>query len=133
MMSLKRRCHIDRLKDARGFTLLEVMITLVIFAIGLLGLAGLQVMAIKGNSFGQQMTAASTLAQNRLEVMRQITGALSSDSDTVIDQNGITYTRTWTVTPNTPQTNMNTVLINVVWTGPTETLRTVSMRTIIGS
>ena len=133
MMSLKRRFHIDRLKDARGFTLLEVMITLVIFAIGLLGLAGLQVMAIKGNSFGQQMTAASTLAQNRLEVMRQITGALSSDSDTVIDQNGITYTRTWTVTPNTPQTNMNTVLINVVWTGPTETLRTVSMRTIIGS
>ena len=126
-----------RLRDKKGFTLLEVMITMLISTIGLLGLASMQVMAIKGNSFGQQMTVASTLAQNQLEEMRQNAGALADGEDTVTDHNGITYTRTWTVTPNTPQTNMNTVLINVVWTGPTgtgsEALRTVSMRTIIGS
>jgi type IV pilus assembly protein PilV len=122
-----------RLRNKKGFTLLEVMITMVIFAIGLLGLAGMQVMAIKGNSFGQEMTAASTLAQNQLEEMRQNAGALANGNDTVIDKNGVTYTRTWTVTPNTPQTNMNTVRIDVVWTGPAEALRTVTIRTIIGS
>jgi type IV pilus assembly protein PilV len=122
-----------RLKDKKGFTLLEVMITMLISTIGLLGLAGMQVMAIKGNSFGQQMTVASTLAQNQLEEMRQNAGALANGEDTVTDQNGTTYTRTWTVTPNTPQTNMNTVSIDVVWTDLTEAPRTVTIRTIIGS
>jgi type IV pilus assembly protein PilV len=124
-----------RFKQSRGFTLLEVMIALVILAIGLLGLAGLQIMAIKGNSFGQQMTAASTLAQNQLEALRESAGSLSNGNDTVTDQNGITYTRTWTVAANQPQTNMDTVDITVSWTGPTGTgadaTRTITIRTII--
>lgn len=123
------------MKDTNGFTLLEVMITLVILAIGLLGLAGLQIIAIKGNSFGQQMTVASTIAQNQLEQMREGAVALTSSNDTVTDQNGITYTRTWTVTPNTPDTDMNTVQIIVSWAGPTgsgtEAQRSITVRTIM--
>jgi type IV pilus assembly protein PilV len=123
------------LKESRGFTLLEVMIALVIFAIGLLGLAGLQVMAIKGNSFGQQMTVASTLAQNQLEALRESAGSLSNGNDLVTAQNGIRYTRTWTVAANQPQANMDTVDITVSWTGPTgsgtEAIRTITIRTII--
>lgn len=121
----------SRLRDKKGFTLLEVMITMVIFAIGLLGLASMQVMAIKGNSFGQQMTAASTLAQNQLEEMRQNTGALTNGNDTVTDQNGTIYARTWTVTPNTPQTSMTTVLLTVQWTDSINAQRTVNIRTIM--
>lgn len=123
------------IRDQRGFTLLEVMITLVILAIGLLGLAGLQIIAIKGNSFGQQMTVASTVAQNQLEQMREGAVALTSDNDTVTDQNGITYTRTWTVNANQPQTNMNTVEIIVSWAGPTgsgtDAQRSITLRTIM--
>ncbi len=122
-------------KDSRGFTLLEVMITVVILAIGLLGLASLQVMAIKGNSFGQQMTVASTLAQNQLEQLRRTTGTLVNGNDTVTDQNGVAYTRTWTVTPNVPQTGASTVIITITWTGPTgqgaEATRSINIRTII--
>lgn len=125
----------NRVRDQRGFTLLEVMITLVILAIGLLGLAGLQIIAIKGNSFGQQMTVASTMAQNQLEQMRRGAVALGSSNDAVTDQNGITYTRTWTVTPNTPNTDMNTVNITVSWAGPTgsgtEATRNITLRTIM--
>jgi type IV pilus assembly protein PilV len=124
-----------RSKDERGFTLLEVMIALVVLSIGLLGLASLQIMAIKGNSFGQQMTVASTLAQNQLEQLRRTSGALADGNDTVTDQNGITYTRTWTVTPNTPQQGATTVLITISWTGPTgegsEAARSINIRTII--
>jgi len=124
-----------RVRDQGGFTLLEVMITLVILAIGLLGLAGLQIIAIKGNSFGQQMTVASTMAQNQLEQMRQGTVALASNNDTVTDQNGITYARAWTVTPNQPQANMNTVQIDVSWAGPTgsgtDATRSITIRTIM--
>jgi type IV pilus assembly protein PilV len=111
------------------------MITMVILAIGLLGLAGLQIIAIKGNSYGQQMTVASTMAQNQLEQMRQGAVALVTSNDFVTDSNGITYTRTWTVTPNTPNQNMNTVEIDVSWAGPLgsgdDAQRSITLRTIM--
>jgi type IV pilus assembly protein PilV len=134
-MGFNGRFQMRRIKDTRGFTLLEVMITLVILAIGLLGLAGLQIMAIKGNSFGQQMTVASTLAQNQLEALRESAGSLSNGNDLVTAQNGIRYTRTWTVAANQPLANMDTVNITVSWAGPTgsgsEATRTITIRTII--
>jgi type IV pilus assembly protein PilV len=124
-----------QLKNIKGFTLLEVMIALVILSIGLLGLASLQVMSIKGNSFGQQMTVASTLAQNQLEQLRRTSGTLVNGNDTVTDQNGITYTRTWQVTLNSPQPGATTVLITITWTGPIGTggqeNRSINIRTII--
>ena len=127
--------HLSKLRDSKGFTLLELMIALVILAVGLLGLASLQVMAIKGNSYGQQMTVASTLAQNQLEQLRQTAGALANGNDSVTDQNGITYTRNWQVTPNSPQAGATTVLITISWTGPVGTggqaIRTINVRTII--
>jgi type IV pilus assembly protein PilV len=124
-----------QLPDTRGFTLLEVMIALVILTIGLLGLASLQVMSIKGNSYGQQMTVASTFAQNKLEELRRTTLVDGTFSDPVTDQNGIRYTRTWTVTIDSPQTGANSVVITITWTGPTgqgaEALRSINIRTII--
>ena len=124
-----------KVKNIKGFTLLEVMIAMVILAIGLLGLATMQIMAIKGNSFGQQMTVASTFAQNQLEQMRRSTGTLTDGSDIVTDQNGITYTRTWDVTLGQPQAGLTDVLITITWTGPTgqggEATRTINIRTII--
>jgi type IV pilus assembly protein PilV len=120
------------LENRKGFTLLEVMIALVILAVGLLGLASLQIMAIKSNSYGQQMTVASTMAQNQLEQLRRTTGTLTSGGDSVTDQNGIAYTRIWTVTPNSPQTGASTVVITISWTGPAGTgARSINIRTII--
>lgn len=51
----------------KGFTLLEVMISLVILAVGILGVVGMFVSAIGGNSQGRNMTEASNLAQSRLD------------------------------------------------------------------
>jgi len=54
----------------RGFTMLEVMITLVVFAIGMLGMAGMQVIAKKNNFEAAQRTAATALAYDIIERMR---------------------------------------------------------------
>lgn len=54
----------------RGFTLLEVLIALLIFSLGLLGLAGLMVVSVKTNQSAYLRTQASFLAQSMADRMR---------------------------------------------------------------
>ena len=42
--------NIQQLKKTTGFTLLEVMISMVIFSVGMLGLAGIQAIALQNNN-----------------------------------------------------------------------------------
>lgn len=58
------------MKPMRGFTLIEVLITLVIFSIGLLSVAGLQTISKKANFDALQRTTASMLAHDIIERMR---------------------------------------------------------------
>jgi type IV pilus assembly protein PilV len=50
------------LEDLRGFTLVEVMVAMLILAIGLLGLAGITVVVLRSNSLSQQMSDATNIA-----------------------------------------------------------------------
>ncbi len=54
-------------KSQAGFTLIELLVAVVILAVGLLGLAQLQVTAIKTNSQSATKTAATSLAQQAIE------------------------------------------------------------------
>lgn len=58
-----------RLPRQSGFTLLEVIIALFLFAIGILGVAAMQVRAIQGNSSGMRLTEATAQAQDILETV----------------------------------------------------------------
>ena len=53
-----------------GFSLLELLVSLVIFSIGLLGVAGLQAVSKQANYESQQRTMASQVAYALLEDMR---------------------------------------------------------------
>ncbi|MBE0569136.1 MAG: prepilin-type N-terminal cleavage/methylation domain-containing protein [Deltaproteobacteria bacterium] len=66
--------------DEEGFSLLEVLISLVILAVGLLALALFQVTAIKGNSIASKWTTATQLTQERLENFRHAPWAGISSS-----------------------------------------------------
>jgi type IV pilus assembly protein PilV len=58
---------VTRLKKPQGFTLLEVLISIVVIAFGLLGIAGLQAFALQNNqSAGQRMTT-TMLANDIIE------------------------------------------------------------------
>ena len=54
----------------KGFTLIEVLITLIVFAVGILSVAGLQIISKKSNYDAVQRTTASMLAQDILQRMR---------------------------------------------------------------
>ena len=61
-----------KLRGNEGFSLIEVLISLVILAVGLLGLALFQTTAIKGNAIASKWTVATELAQDRLERFRHV-------------------------------------------------------------
>ena len=58
------------LSQQRGFTLLEVMIAVFVLAIGLLGMAHLQITSLKHNQTAEFRTQAALLAADMLDRMR---------------------------------------------------------------
>ncbi len=54
----------------KGLTLIEVLVALTILAIGLLGVALMQVISITGNTFSKEMAVATELGQDMLEKLR---------------------------------------------------------------
>jgi len=57
-------------QDSKGFTLLEVLIALLIFSVGLLGLAGMQIQGLKFNHGAYLRSQATVLAYDILDRMR---------------------------------------------------------------
>lgn len=68
-----------------GFTLIEVLVTLVVLAIGLLGLAGLQASSLKHNNSAYQRTQATFLAYDILDRMRANPRGIDSNAYDNID------------------------------------------------
>ena len=52
-----------------GFSLIELLIGLVFLAIGLLAMAGLQGVSVRGNTFSNNLMQATYVAQDRLEFL----------------------------------------------------------------
>ena len=116
---------IRKSKKDEGFTLIEVLIAISIFAIGLLAVATMQLSAIRVNSTAGQITTRITWAQDKLEELMalpytdsQLQAAGSPFQETTPDGY---YTISWTVTDNNPIPG--TKLITVTVTGRGKTTR----------
>ncbi|MHB8907503.1 MAG: type IV pilus modification PilV family protein [Syntrophales bacterium] len=103
-----------------GFTLIETMIAMFILVTALLGIISTTVIVIRSNTLSKTITTATTLADERMEILKNtrydiVTNSLASGSDTVVSDS--TYTRTWTVTDTlTPADNIKTITVSVAWT-----------------
>ena len=72
----------DRAECEWGFTLVEIMISLVILSVGLLGLASQTLSVIKANSLSDQMTRATVLAEDKMEELKRLGYAHAQLQDT---------------------------------------------------
>jgi len=102
--------------NKKGFTLIEVLVGLIILAIGLLAIAGMQITSVRGNFFSSNITQASILAQNRLEELRNLEPthadlSLGTHDEGVVQ--GI-FSRQYTV-DLVPGTTMLSIVVTVRW------------------
>ena len=127
-----------------GFTLIEVLVAMIILSIGLLAVASMQASAMRSNSFAERVTVITTVAQGAMEDL-----LARADSDPIFDTaaanvvfdldpstaaatrtiQGITYSATYTITPNpiippnaAPTLNVARVVMTITGGGRTITL-----------
>ncbi|MFH1718458.1 MAG: prepilin-type N-terminal cleavage/methylation domain-containing protein [Planctomycetota bacterium] len=105
----------------KGFTLLEIVIALSIFAVGLLAVATMQISAIRGNRVGNEYSRATALAQMQIESLKSAdfdSAALAAgnyaDANNPINETGAAggiFTRTWAIANNTTFSRRATVTV----------------------
>jgi type IV pilus assembly protein PilV len=116
--------------EDKGFTLLEVMIAIVIMAIGLLGAAAMQMNAINGNAFGMKLTEATERVEDKIELLRNVYYDEIVNENEATDADG--FTRQTIVQEDTPITDTKTVEVRVSWADNTGVKNhQIAFRTII--
>ncbi len=105
------------LSRKNGFSLIEVLIALVLFAVGMLGVGAMQIGSIKGNSFSQEVTQATVLSQEKLEELKKMSFDDTNLSNGHHDEgvlSGSEFFRSYDV-ENT-STTLKAVTVTVQWT-----------------
>jgi len=98
--------------NEKGFNLIELLVALTIFAIGILAVAAMQTAALRGGAQSSGLTmAVRDIMQDKVEALLSLdyddTNLTSSEAGTShptsgtpesVTANGVTYSTTWTVT-----------------------------------
>jgi len=97
-----------------GYTLIEVMVAMVIFAVGILAAASMQTTAVGGNSVAYDITNTVTMATNQLEYLTSL--PWDHDAAATADHNRVEgdFTIYWNIAESRPMANMKTVNVIVV-------------------
>ena len=135
MAVIRRR---DRSED--GFTLLEVLFALTILGVGILAIGLAQLSSLKMSAKSRSLSQAMYIAQEQLDLFMAMPvtdptfttavndlpdplgpitafgnyagGANEGNGDA---RDGITFTRSWTVQPNTPGLGLTQITVFVSW------------------
>jgi len=100
-----------------GFTLFEILIAVAILAVGSVGTTALTLSMVRGNAISNNITTATTLAQDKLEDIKRLgyAAAVSGTEDYGAIANYSSYRRVTTVTTGVPGAQMKTVTVAVSW------------------
>ncbi len=115
-----------------GLSFIDVMLSLVVLTFGVLAMADLQFISSSGNKASQGLTTAASLGEAKLEELKKpcANNIVAEAATPVTAADGTTYTRTVTVTNNSPMINTKTVTVTMTWTEGSKT-HTIPVSTII--
>ena len=117
----KLRWRVVERGRSAGFTLIEVLASLAIFTVAVLGLAVGATSVIRANQIALYSMIATDLAQDKLEELKGNTGAtIVAGGPVAATVNGVTFTRSWTVSSpcavgGSPVANLRCVNVTVSW------------------
>ncbi len=106
----------ESIKLQAGFTLLEVLMAMAIFAIGVLAIASMQISSTNGNTVSRMASEASEYGQGQIELL--MSGPYANVVNGTITTNG--YAITWTITPIANPTGRS---VQVIVTDPRGDIR----------
>ena len=116
-----------RLGEFRGFSTLEVLVGLALFAVVAAGLAVASVGATRANSTSNSISVASALIYDKIEQLRALDPSANpadiapgehvdaANPMTPLGTPGGQFTRTWVITPNTPRAGLSEAVVTVTW------------------
>ena len=122
-----------------GFSLIEVMVALAILAFGVLGATAGQLMAMKLSTTSRHNVFAMQLAEAQMETLQAMSAAdvkalgSANDPDNPLDPDPndaapMAFTRSWTITPDSPETNVITITVDVDWVNGVQQTRTTTLQ-----
>lgn len=97
----------------KGFTLVEFLIALTIFSIGILGVATMQIVGIQGNATSRWVTDASTRTADQIErfITMNYEDLISDDPDDA----GSMFDVSYSVVEDELIKNIKTIYVTVTW------------------
>jgi type IV pilus assembly protein PilV len=134
-----------RARSKHGFSLIEVMVSLAILAVGLIGLTAGQVMAMKVSTNSRSRTIAMQLAEQQIEALQAMSGAdvkalialpgYPDDPANPIDPDPadatpMAFSRRSFVTPDAPEASVITLAVEVDWVDNLGIVRTARVETL---
>ena len=102
----------------KGLSMIEVLISMAIFAIGFLAIAGMVMATAKNNTSGNTLTQATMLARSEVEYLKTLTLDQLSDAcpdDMEPQVVGGIYSQTCETSPLGLTGTINTIRVTVQW------------------
>jgi type II secretion system protein I len=100
----------------KGFTVIEVLVGMSIFAIAILAVAISSKSVIQTNQKNYFHTIATNLAQDKMEELKANPTTIASGGPITDVISSVMFTRTWTVTADSPIAGVNRIDVTVIWT-----------------
>jgi type IV pilus assembly protein PilV len=117
MKGLRKRMH--RMKT-EGFTLIELVVAILVFALGIMGIMKMHSATVQSNNYSMQLTEAVNIGETQLEILRGLdfttsTMSVGAHNTTTARSRGIPYNVSYTVTNPGTSTPTRNVALSVTW------------------